>query len=137
LSDNHKEVLRKIYCNLWENNPELKQAIENQTIRVFDVPDRDLVALYEEWWNLLYFAENNWEEYFNLEKIRSWNSSIFLNRFLERLYLIRPSKNSEWLYLLEKWEKIIENNSEEYILLILQASDLLLEFIKKLKDSQD
>ena len=44
-SEKQKEVLRKIYCSLWEDNPELKSAIETQSVKIFEVPNRDLVAL--------------------------------------------------------------------------------------------
>jgi len=62
-----KEILRKIYQNLWENTPELKQSIESQTIKIFDVPWRDLVALSIDGKNVDYIYDRNWKEYFDFK----------------------------------------------------------------------
>lgn len=56
-SEKQKEVLRKIYCSLWEENPELKSAIETQSVKVFEVPNRDLVAVSIDWKNVDYLYD--------------------------------------------------------------------------------
>ncbi len=132
-TEKQKEVLRKIYCSLWEDNPELKSAIENQTIKIFEVPNRELVAFYKEWGNLLYFSTVAWEKYFNLEKIRNWLLKGWLEIWYNRLSWVEQ-KIIDWKFLLFRWKQEIQLNSEEYILIVLKSADLMLQFQKDISE---
>jgi len=129
-TEKQKEVLRKIYQNLWKNNPELKQAIENQTIKIFEVPNRDLVALSVEGKNVDYLYDLDGKIYWNFKEWRkilddyirllgfssSWN-------FREKLLLNWENYNlNDWNYdsnkitfilLWVNWEELeqFSNNS--------------------------
>ena len=132
-SEKQKEVLRKIYQSLWEDNPELKSAIENQSVKIFEVPNRELIALYNEWGNLLYFSRVTWEKYFNLEKIRNWLLKGWLEIWYNRLSWVEQ-KIIDWKFLLFRWENEITINSEEYILIVLKSADLILQFQKDVSE---
>lgn len=121
-SENEKEALRNIYCSLWSDNPELKKAIEKQTINFFRIPGKDLLALHKKNWNILYISESNWDFYFNLEVARE---SIFA-KALKMLYKTQNNidevfNESESRYEYYKdWNKI-NSLSDEHINMLLMA----------------
>lgn len=131
-SESQKETLVNIYCNLWEENPELKKAIETQTIKMFEVPGRDLVALSIDWRNVDYFFDLEWNIFVNIDKFRK---SIFSENMPEILFKISWAKelNEDWIYnLYINWEKI-PVFWKEYLKILLSYFDMNFDFIKSLQ----
>jgi len=80
-SEKQKEVLRKIYQSLWDDNPELKKAIENQSVKIFEVPWRDLVALSIDGKNVDFIYWTNGEIFRNykIKRENLWDYLILLS----------------------------------------------------------
>lgn len=126
-----KEILRKIYQNLWENNPELKKAIENQTIKIFEVPNRDLVALSIDGKNVDYLYDlegrlvvdmlSNLNEeflpYYILNMREVWYELSFENWVVIFTHLKKEKINNDFTYTIV-WKPIKKSDSEYYDILI-------------------
>lgn len=130
-SEKQKEVLRKIYCSLWEENPELKSAIETQSVKVFEVPNRDLVAVSIDWKNVDYLYDLEGKEYFNFEWRR--NNEIKYTLFLKNLEKIwfEETKNN-WIYELVKNWTIIKQFSDESLNWYTEVAELTQKVIQAL-----
>ena len=124
-SEAQKETLASIYCNLWDENPELKKAIETQTVKMFEVPGRDLVALSVDWRNLSAFYTNEWKYYFqmNLRREDIFKYTLF-NKQIEK-YWLEEIKDEKWNYILKKnWEEL-KTFSIKYYTALLEYVDFI------------
>ena len=113
-SEKQKEVLRKIYQSLWEENPELKKSIETQSVKIFEVPNRDLVALSIDWKNVDYLYDLEWKEYFDFRWRRNDEMRYAAYKWLLADWINEKEQN--WIYYIEKNNKKLNSFSEEWLI---------------------
>lgn len=105
LSPEKKAFLQKLYLSLKDTQPLLKKAIENQTIQLFDIPERNLFALSLDWKNVDFLYEKSGKEYFDFYWSRSdiMRYSALMGISEEKF----PEKQDNWtFYLILEWKKI-------------------------------
>ena len=122
-SDREKEVLRKIYCNSWDNNPELKDAIKLEKIKFINVPNLKIhVINVTDNPEKLYFYNSNWIELSEseLDNIRDGlyekelehNKTFFTYENLWQLLKFPPRKDLLELSIIELyWGRFDDNNN--------------------------
>lgn len=119
-SEKQKEVLRKIYCSLWEENPELKKAIETQSIKIFEIPKRDLVALSVDWKNVDYLYDLEGEKNTDFSKAIWLELKDFLQKLNELSAFEQKQKmRIDWIkvkFNFDNLDNILKNNFERSVL---------------------
>ena len=90
-------------------------------------------ALYEEWWNLLYFVELNWEKYFHVDRVRKWIAWWTIENILD-LYFWWKQVLENWIYNIYIWDKKININSEEYRKMLLICWESVIQLKKELEE---
>lgn len=115
-SEDERENLRNIYCNLWEDKAELKKAIETQTVKIFEIPWKDLVALSLNWTNIdflyhkdgeigrdFYSKRQDIETYFNVITLSDITEELFID--WELIWVVDFIK--KWGKEVPEWTKIV------------------------------
>jgi hypothetical protein len=109
-------ILDKIIQNLWEDHPELKKEIESNSIKVFDIPWRDMIALSLNGDNVDYIYNLDWSEYFDFKWRR--DNPVRYGAFM-------------WATGIEEkiidWENYIIVNGKEYKVFTKDYYDILIE----------
>lgn len=136
------EKLKKLPDYEWSR---LKEVIENWKLEIIktkpvyfkkqklEIQIKDnKYALYERWWNLLYFVNLNWEKYFNVDRVRHWLTGWWLESWIEMLFWWKQVLEN-WIYNIYIWNKKLDINSEEYIKIMLICCQDELNFAKDLK----
>lgn len=150
INELNEEIIEQLIQNL-KNLPDyewsrLQEVVENWELEIvktkpvsfqkqkFEIQvNESKYALYEKWWNLLYFVELNWDKYFNVDWVRKWVARWWIESWIE-LFFWWKQVLEEWVYNIYIWDRKVDINSEEYreILLICWAEQILL--LKELKE---
>lgn len=150
INELNEEIVEQLIQNL-KNLPDyewsrLQEVVENWELEIvktkpvsfqkqkFEIQvNESKYALYEKWWNLLYFVELNWDKYFNVDWVRKWVAGWWIESWIE-LFFWWKQVLEEWVYNIYIWDRKVDINSEEYreILLICWAEQILL--LKELKE---
>jgi len=89
-------------------------------------------ALYEKWWNLLYFVELNWDKYFHVDRVREWIAWWTIENRLESYFWWRQVLEN-WIYNIYIWDRKIDINSEEYRKILLICWESVIQLKKELE----
>lgn len=150
ISELNEEIIEQLILNL-KNLPDyewsrLKEVIERWELEIiktkpvsfqkqkFEIQvNESKYALYEKWWNLLYFVELNWDKYFHVDKVRKWIARWWIENGIEIFFWWKQVLEN-WIYNIYIWDRKVDINSEEYrkIMLICWAEQILL--LKELKE---
>jgi len=123
-SETQKEILRKIYCNLPEKQEykdwdqlnsydTLRQAIEKQTMQLFDIPWKEEIAISVDWNNVDFIYKSDWEKYFDFMDRR-----MDVMRYSAYKWVISDTykeTESNWKYTLFKDWVEIETFSDKWL----------------------
>jgi hypothetical protein len=124
-SEDERENLRNIYCNLWEDKAELKKAIETQTVKIFEIPWKDLVALSLNWTNIDFLYHKDWEIwrdfYSKRQDIETYFDVITLSYIKEDLFIdweliSLVSFIKKWGKKVPEWTKVVIVSKEWEVL---------------------
>jgi len=89
-------------------------------------------ALYEKWWNVLYFVELNWDKYFHVDRVRKWIAWWTIENWLELFFWWRQVLEN-WIYNIYIWDRKIDIHSEEYRKILLICWESVIQLKKKLE----
>ncbi len=121
-----QEVIEKWELEIIKTEPVSfkKQKLE---IEVWDTK----YALYEKWWNLLYFVELNWEKYFNVDWVRKWVAGWWIESWIE-IYFWWKQVLENWIYNIYIWNRKLDLKSKEYMEIMLICWEDLIQLKKDL-----
>jgi len=134
LTEEQKEVLRNIYCNLpqkqvyaeWEqlnSHDSLRQAIEKQTMQLFDIPWENKIAISVYGNNLDFLYNSDWTEYFDFLWRRS--DKIKYSAFMWIMWIEETSVN---------WDLYIIAEGQEYKVLTEEYFKVMLEKVQEFNE---
>lgn len=149
LTEEQKEILRNIYCNLpeqkeyaeWEqlnSHDSLRQAIEKQTVQLFEIAWKEQFVISIDWNNVDFIFDKSWEEYFSFFEVRNWMLSTWYYRMLSKYWYEHSIINwKEVLHNTEDSSRSFEHLSKEHIITMSEIAFSLKELWWKVLDSID
>jgi len=117
-------------------NQDIQNSIESWTIKNFEIPWSEKVAISLNWNNIDYIYNLDWTEYFDFQ----WRRNDYMRYGIFKTTLQKKwfeEKEEWWKYFLYRNNKQISNFSEEYLTWYLETADFTKEIGQTLSDIAD
>jgi len=143
LTEEEKEVLRKIYCNLpekqeykdWEqlnSHDTLRQAIEKQTLKLIKPEGLNLYVISLNW-NVDYFYNEDWSIYWNFKSFSEKYSQMIINDLAE-FYWAETTISDSWEISININWVAVPPLSDKYILMMYSSLESTIKFLEALEE---
>lgn len=109
----------------WYEWSRFQKAVESCSIKIRQVPWKDIFMISSDWKNLNYLLNNNWEIYYNYEYWKKSIARVVWKRFWWELL--------EWWNINISWKKILFL-SDEYITFIIPIINKALQLNQAIID---
>jgi len=135
LNENFKKEFIEVLKNKTKNQ-NILDSIEKWTLKIFNIPWKDKFAISLNGINVDYVFNKDWTQYFELFNRRQNNIKYAVFQWiLKDLWLEEVLTN--WIYILKKDWKKLNNFSNEYLLSLMLAIDKSLEYANILRNLKD